>query len=134
MERYDRQDIETKREDNSDESSSRVNVQIDQKHQEIIKNLLFKELKDIEINGVKLIKSISHTLIVMNSDITLSVLSKELGKELSSKKEFIEEYYMYALDRYTDEAYGKKVTAIQEFPYSFQADQNEDVISYNFIS
>ena len=132
MERYDREDAPVVKKEDS--SITREKVRIDPQHQEVIKKIFLKELKELRINDVLLVNGISNTQIVLNDVIRLDVLSKTLGKKLKSKEEFIKEYYMYMLDKYTDEAYGKPVTAIQEFPYSFQAQSNENLISYSFIS
>ena len=131
MIRYDQKDT-TPVDEVSEEK--REIVQVDAKHQEKIKKLFFDELQGLGINGVKLINSVNNKMIMMNPIITLDDLSKQLGKKLHSKEEFIKEYYMHRLDNYTDLAYDKKVTAIQEFPYSFQAGTNENLIAYTFIS
>lgn len=132
MIRYDQQDAPVK--EREDSSVVREKVKIDVEHQEKIKNIFLQELRELKINDVILVNNISNTQIVLNPAIGLEVLSKKLGKKLESKEEFIKEYYMYMLDKYIDEAYGRPVTAIQEFPYSFQSQSNENIVSYMFIS
>lgn len=131
MIRYDQVDI--KKVEVDEEIVIKEHVQIDSKHMLIIKNLFTESLKKLAINNVPLIDRVTKNIIVLNKNITLQMLSKTLGKELRSKTEFVKEFYMYGLDDLIDEAYGKKVIAIQEFPYSFNSTQDENVVSYEFI-
>ncbi len=133
MIRYDQQET-TPTSTEEEVVEQREVIQIDEKHQSIITKLFLDELKAVTINEVPLVNSITAKQIVLNPQITLEMLTKQLGKSLDSKEEFIKEYYMYRLDKFTDEAYGKAVTAIQEFPYSFQAGTNENLINYTFIA
>lgn len=131
MIRYDQQ--ETKPTEEVVEEVQREVVQIDQEHQQKIVQLFFDELKKLTINDVLLVNGVTQKQVILNPLVTLDMLSKQLGKPLDSKEEFIKEYYMYRLDKFTDEAYGKEVTAIQEYPYSFQAGTNENLINYAFV-
>lgn len=129
MVRYDQQDkisVEKKNE-------SKELVTLDNKHMQKIVELFKNELKKLKVNNVDIINNITHDTIQLNSKISLDLLGKALGKSLESKVEFIKEFYMYNLDRYINEAYGKDVTAVQEFPYSFNIGTNENLITFEFI-
>ena len=133
MIRYDQVDKKTDDVVEEEQTLSRKQVKIDEVMMRKISEIFLNQLKVIEINGVLLISNINKKTIIINSDITLQMLSDALKKPLESKEEFIKEYYMYMLDKITDEAYDEPVTAIQEYPYSFQASDNENIINYEFI-
>ena len=106
---------------------------IDKEHQtKIIENFL-RLLTSFKINDVQLIKVNQQTLIFSN-DISLEQLSESLGKSLVSRVQFLKELYTHKLDDFINEAYGEEVIAIQEVPYSFTANpQNENVITFEFL-
>ena len=108
-------------------------VILDSKHMQKIVDLFKNELKALKVNNVKIVNNITHDTIQLNPKISVELLGKALGKPLESKIEFIKEFYMYNLDRYINEAYGKPVTAVQEFPYSFNIGTNENLITFEFI-
>ncbi len=132
MIRYDQKDV--KQESKEDNSVPREHVTIDAEHMIKIKNLFIDELMTQKINGVSIIRSINNSIIICNADITVKMISDSLGKNVESKLEFIKDLYMYRMDNYTDAAYGRPVTAIQERPYSFQVGKNPDIIEYEFIT
>ena len=132
MIRYDQED--KVQEKAIDKDIVREQVSIDSAHQKQIVNLFVNQLRVVEINGVKIFNAVTHDTMLFNSDISLDQLSEHLGKKLASKEEFVREFYMYQLDKYTDIVYGKPVTAIQENPYSFQTGDNENFVSYEFIT
>jgi len=129
MVRYDQTDIKKDIED----TDTKELVTIDLKHMQKIVQLFKKEISALEVNNVNIVKNISKDTIVLNDIITLDMLINKLGTAVESKTEFIKNFYMYRLDRYINEAYGKPVTAIQEFPYSFNVGNNENIIKFEFI-
>ena len=135
MERYDQQDkpVQTKNE----EIVKQEYVIIDQDHMVKIVELFLKNISEICLKNsdIKIIKNYNNFSINFNHEVTVSQMSDTLGKQLTSKLEFVKEYYLYKIDEFTNMAYDKKVTAIQEYPYSFKAsDQNPNIIIYEFIN
>ena len=135
MIRYDRKDEKPKEiSSDGEESVKRKQVKIDVIHMKKIADIFIAQLKALKINNVDLVSEVRGEYIKMNPEITLTMLSERLGKKIESKEEFVKEYYMYMLDKITDEAYGESVTAIQEYPYAFQAGENTEIIHFEFIS
>jgi hypothetical protein len=130
MIRYDQKDIPK----NEVKPGMKKLVTIDSKHQVKITGFFLKFINELKVNGVNVVNKTTHDTIVMNPKISLEVLEKVLGKKLESKLEFIKEFYMYKLDTFTNQAYEEQVTAIQEFPYSFNSGTNENIITFEFIS
>lgn len=115
------------------EDFKREHVQISKEMMQKIAKIYIDRLKALEVNNVNVVSNVHRDQIIFNADVSLTQLSTKLGKKLVSKNEFAKEFYMYSLDSMIDEAYGKKVTAIQEFPYSFQETHNDNVITFEFI-
>jgi len=129
MVRYDQTDIKKDIED----TSAKELITIDLKHMQKIVQLFKKEISELEVNNVYIVKNITKDTIAMNDKVNLNMLIDKLGTVVDSKAEFIKNFYMYRLDGYINEAYGKPVTAIQEFPYSFNTGNNENIIKFEFI-
>lgn len=136
MERYDQQDKPTQS-IKTDNNIKPEYIIIDQEHMAKIVELFLKNISEICLKNsdIKIIKNYNESFIIFNDAVSLENISDTLGKKLSSKLEFIREYYLYKLDDFTNIAYEKNVTAIQEYPYSFKAsEQNPNIILYEFIN
>ncbi len=132
MVRYDKQD-ESKANDLAPDSNIKK-VIIGVQHQRIIQSLFIKLLKGLHVNNVMIVNNITQNIIQLNPNVSLEQLSETLGKKLNSKTQFIKELYIYKLDDMINEAYGQTVVAIQELPYYFQEqEQNENIINFEFM-
>ncbi len=131
MIRYDKTEVQKLESDKSDKPD---HVSIDKEHMTKIKDIFLNQLRALEINGVKVINNITNDMIIFNPKVTSKMIFDNLGAPEETKLDFVKDMYMYRLDAYTDLAYGRPVTAIQEFPYSFQEGQTPDIIIYEFIS
>lgn len=135
MVRYDRPNNDIKKQEVVEKLPVEY-VTIDKEHMLKIANIFLESISKIVLKNtdIKIINSYTNEIIIFNNQVSLDDLSNTLGKKLNSKLEFIKEYYLYMIDNFTDQAYGRKVTAIQEFPYSFQSSpNNENLITYEFI-
>jgi len=133
MVRYDKVEETSKVQKSKQSKQSLEKVQITKEVMQKIVDIYINRLNNLLVRDVPVITKIHRDQIIFNQAITLDQLSTHLGKTLESKTEFAKEFYMYSLDSMINEAYGKDVIAIQEFPYSFQETQNSNVVTFEFI-
>jgi len=111
-------------------------VAYDKKSIDKLKNIFLDRLSKIEINNILFVKSISDDTIILDDTLSMLTIQNELGlTDTKNKIDFIKEFFLFNLDNFSEEIFGKNIITVKEPIFSItQIDKNnENVVQFAFI-
>jgi len=119
-----------------DSSDKLKQVAYDKKSIDKLKTIFLDRLSKIEINNILFVKSFDDDTIVLDDALSMLTIQNELGLvNTKNKMDFIKEFFLFNLDSFSEEIFGKNIITIKEPIFSLTQvnKNNENVMQFAFI-